>query len=258
MKLGAQMYSVRTETQNAESLRNTFLRLKEIGYESAQLSGTYDVDAETVKSFIEESGLIIPSTHRKPDDVMYNTEKEIAFHKTIGASLIGIGGMPAKYQGSVEAVRQFIKDMDEPIRKIKDAGLKFTYHNHDWEFAPLEGTCIYDILIEEAPEMEFMHDVYWSHYAGVDMFAYVKRILDAGRVTDIHFKDMKKGDASSRLSMCPCGEGVIDFKKLVALCESYGVRNAYVEQDNAPDLGDVFAQMKTSFDNLFPIFKAYR
>ena len=106
--------------------------------------------------------------------------------------------------------------------------------------------------------MEFMHDVYWSHYAGVDMFAYVKRILDAGRVTDIHFKDMKKGDASSRLSMCPCGEGVIDFKKLVALCESYGVRNAYVEQDNAPDLGDVFAQMKTSFDNLFPIFKAYR
>ena len=47
MKLGAQMYSVRTECQTKEALRNTFLKLKEIGYESAQLSGTYDVDAET-------------------------------------------------------------------------------------------------------------------------------------------------------------------------------------------------------------------
>ena len=257
MKLGAQMYSVRTEAQTKESLRNTFFKLKEIGYESAQLSGTYDVDAETVKSFIEESGLIIPSTHRKPDEVMYNTDHEIEFHKTIGADLIGIGGMPAKYHGSVEAVRQFIKDMKEPIKKINAAGMKFTYHNHEWEFKALEGTCIYDILIEEAPEMEFMHDVYWSHYAGVDMMNYVEKICKAGRVTDIHFKDMAKV-VTGRVSMCPCGEGVIDFKSLIALCEKYGVRNAYVEQDNAPDLGDVFEQMKTSFDNLFPIIKAYR
>ena len=89
------------------------------------------------------------------------------------------------------------------------------------------------------------------------MMGYVKRILDTGRVTDIHFKDMLPV-VNGPLSMCPCGEGVIDFKALVALCESYGVKNAYVEQDNAPDLGDVFAQMKTSFDNLYPIFKAYR
>ena len=257
MKLGAQMYSVRTECQDANSLRNTFLKLKEIGYESAQLSGTYDVDAATVKACIEESGLIIPSTHRNPENVLNFTEREIEFHKAIGADLIGIGGMPQRYHGSVEGVRQFIKDMKEPIKKINDAGMKFTYHNHEFEFAPLEGTCIYDILIAEAPEMEFMHDVYWSHYAGVDMMGYVKKILDAGRVTDIHFKDMAKVK-NGRNSMCPCGEGVIDFKALVALCEKYGVRNAYVEQDNAPDSGDVFGEMKKSFDNLFPIFKAYR
>lgn len=257
MKLGAQMYSVRTECTDAKSLRNTFLKLKEIGYESAQLSGTYDVDAEIVKSCILESGLVIPATHRNPENVLNFTEKEIDFHKTIGASLIGIGSMPPRYRESVEGVRQFIKDMREPIKKIGDAGLKFTYHNHSWEFAPLEGTCIYDVLIEEAPEMEFMHDVYWSRYAGVDTIGYLKRICEAGRVTDIHFKDMKKA-ANGPLSMCPCGEGIIDFTELVALCESYGVKNAYIEQDNAPDLGDVFAQMKTSFDNLFPIFKAYR
>ncbi len=257
MKLGAQMYSVRTECQNAESLRNTFLKLKEIGYESAQLSGTYDVDAKTVKACIEESGLIVPSTHRNPENVLNFTEKEIEFHKTIGADLIGIGGMPARYKGSLEAVRQFIKDMNEPIKKIKDAGMKFTYHNHEWEFDALDGTCIYDVLIEEAPEMEFMHDVYWSYYAGVDMMGYVEKLCKSGRVTDIHFKDMAKV-RTERNSMCPCGEGVIDFKSLVALCEKYGVRNAYVEQDNAPDFGDVFAQMKISFDNLYPIFKAYR
>ena len=257
MKLGAQMYSVRTETQTAEALKNTFFKLKEIGYESAQLSGTYDVDAETVKACIEESGLVIPATHRNPYEIIKNTEKEIKFHKTIGADLIGIGGMPQQYASSVEAVREFIKLMKEPIKKIKDAGLKFTYHNHEWEFASLEGTCVYDIFIEEAPEFEFMYDVYWTRYAGVDTVAYLKKICEGGRVTDIHFKDMAK-KLNGRNSMCPCGEGVIDFKELVAICEKYGVRNAYVEQDNAPELGDVFEQMKTSFDNLYPIFKAYR
>ena len=257
MKLGAQMYSVRTECQDANSLRNTFLKLKEIGYDSAQLSGTYDVDAETVKSFIEESGLLIPSTHRNPENVINFTDREIEFHKTIGADLIGIGGMPQRYHGSVEAVRRFIKDMEEPIKKIKDAGMKFTYHNHEFEFAPLEGTCIYDVLVEEATDFEFMHDVYWSHYAGVDMMGYVEKLCKGGRITDIHFKDMAKV-RTGRSSMCPCGEGVIDFKSLIALCEKYDVRYAYVEQDNAPELGDVFAQMKTSFDNLSPLIKAYK
>ena len=112
-------------------------------------------------------------------------------------------------------------------------------------------------VIEEAPEMEFMHDVYWSHYAGVDMMGYVKKICELGRVTDIHFKDMAKV-VTGRSSMCACGEGVINFNELVKLCESYGVKNAYVEQDNAPDFGDSLAQMKISFDNLYPIFKAYR
>ena len=33
----------------------------------------------------------------------------------------------------------------------------------------------------------------------------------------------------------------------------YGIENILVEQDNAPALGDVFAQMKTSFEHLNPI-----
>ena len=80
---------------------------------------------------------------------------------------------------------------------------------------------------------------------------YIKLFGESGRMRNIHFKDMK---TSPKGDICPCGQGVIDFAPLKELCEKYGIENAFVEQDNAPDLGDVFVQMKESFDNLKPLF----
>ena len=48
-------------------------------------------------------------------------------------------------------------------------------------------------------------------------------------------------------------EGVTDFRPIAKLCKKYGIENILVEQDNAPDLGDVFLQMKSSFEHLDPI-----
>ena len=39
MKLGVQLYSVRDVCQDAAGLRETFRRIKEIGYDAVQVSG---------------------------------------------------------------------------------------------------------------------------------------------------------------------------------------------------------------------------
>ena len=79
---------------------------------------------------------------------------------------------------------------------------------------------------------------------------YIKRI-GPDRMTNIHFKDMA---SEPKGAICPCGEGVIDFAPVIKLCDSLGIPYALVEQDNAPDSGDSFAQMKISHDNLRPLF----
>ena len=250
MKLGAQFYSLRTECTTPEGIYNSMKKVKEIGYEIMQLSGAGDIEAERLKSYVDEFSLPITCTHKPYDSIVNDTENLIKYHRIIGCPVIGLGSMPGPARQSLEATRQFIESMKEPIKKIKDAGLRFAYHNHAFEFEPLEGTRIFDVLFEELPEADFIQDVYWTRFAEVDTIEIFEQIAKAGRMTNIHFKDMK---TEPKGEICPCGEGVTDFKPLALLCKKYGIENIHVEQDNAPMLGDVFAQMKSSFDHLNPI-----
>ena len=55
-------------------------------------------------------------------------------------------------------------------------------------------------------------------------------------------------------AICPCGDGVIDFAFILALCDRLGIPEALVEQDNAPETESSYACMKKSFDALAPLF----
>ena len=67
MKLGAQLYSVRTFLQTEEELKNTFIKIKNIGYENVQLSGAPQMDAYFLKTVSEENALPIVCTHSPYD-----------------------------------------------------------------------------------------------------------------------------------------------------------------------------------------------
>ena len=247
MKLGAQFFSIRDNTQSAEGLKRSFAEMKKIGYEVVQLSAIGPIEAEIIKSYVDEYSLPVTCTHQSFDNIVNNTEKTIKDHQIYGCPVIGLGSMPNEYRGSIEGAREFLKAISEPMKKIEASGLKFAYHNHAFEF---ERVNVYDLFIEEAPSLNFILDTYWIKFAGYDHLDYIKKI-GVERMTNVHFKDMltePKGD------ICPCGVGVIDFKPVVELCVSLGIPYALVEQDNAPSSGDSFGQMKISHDNLRPLF----
>ena len=251
MKLGAQFYSIRTATTTPADLLESMRKIKAIGYDVMQASGICQIDGKELKSFIDETELPITCTHRPFDEIVSNTKECIEFHNDINCPVIGLGAMAEKYRTSYEGLKEFKKIMEEPVKKIRDAGLRFAYHNHAFDFAIADGVKVYDFLIEEMPDIDFILDVYWVHYAGEDYKKYIKLLGESNRMTDIHFKDMKN---EPKGPICPCGDGVIDFAPLVPLCDSLGIKNAHVEQDNAPELGDVFVQMESSFKHLKPMF----
>lgn len=255
MKLGAQFHSIKTQCKTPEMLKVAFKKIKDIGYEVAQMSGICEIDAELLKSYSEEYELPIACTHKPFNSIVNNTDELIKFHKIIGSPIIGLGSMPPNYRESLDGIREFLKVISEPVKKIKAAGLKFTYHNHAFEFETRDGAVVFDFLFEEAPDFDFIFDVYWSDFAGVDTMQYLEKVLKAGRMTDVHLKDML---SKPQGPICPCGEGVIDFVPIIELCDKYGVKNAHVEQDNAYQLGDVFEQMKTSYTNMYPLIVASR
>lgn len=248
MKLGAQFYSIRDNTTTPEDLYKTFKAIKEIGYEIAQMSAICDIDPELLRSYSEELDLPITCTHSPFERIVNDTDKLIEEHKIYGCPTIGLGSMPNEYRDG--GVYDFIDIIREPLRKIKAAGLDFAYHNHAFEFEKVDGKLVYDILIDELPDLSFIVDTYWVKYAGYDYLEYIKR-LGPSRIKNVHFKDMKTEPSGD---ICPCGEGVIDFKPVIELCDKLGIVNALVEQDNAPDSGDSIGQMAISYNNIKNLF----
>lgn len=251
MKIGAQLYSLRTACTTPEDLKVTFEKVKNMGYDMVQASAICQIDPHLLRSYVDEYSLPVICTHRSLVEITERTKECIEFHKIIGCPCIGLGAMPNEARGSLESLKNFVEMLKEPVKKIRDAGLSFAYHNHAFEFENWDGVIPYDYLLENT-DFDYIHDVYWSTYAGKDPSYYVKLLGECGRMQNIHFKDMISAPQGA---ICPCGDGIIDFARLATECKKYGIENVYVEQDNAPDLGDPFAQMEKSYKHLKTLFE---
>ena len=251
MKLGAQFYSIRDHAQTPEGIRNCFREMKNIGYTVTQMSAIGPIEAEALRDISLEFDMPIVCTHVNGNELLLDPDKFIREHKIYSCPVIGIGGMPVEYRGTLDGLKAFVKDFTPVAKKINDAGLRFAYHNHAFEFDLLDGVLPYDYLLESFESLDFILDVYWVKYAEQDYMKYIK-LIGNKRMQNIHFKDML---TEPKGKICPCGKGVIDFAPVKALCEEIGIANALVEQDNAPDSGDSFSEMRTSFNNLSYLFK---
>lgn len=145
--------------------------------------------------------------------------------------------------GSIEEVKQSIDTLNKASEAAKKAGIMMAYHNHDKEFATLDGKVIYDRLLTETnPDILKMElDLCWVTAAGVDPVALFKK--HPGRFPLWHAKDYdkeKKGPA-------PVGTGIVDFKRIFANAEIAGMLHFFVEHDMP---ADPFASITQSITNL--------
>ncbi len=115
--------------------------------------------------------------------------------------------------------------------KCNAAGLKFLYHNHNFEFEKNKnGIVPIDYMLEHLdPKIaNFQMDLYWVTKAGVDPVDYFKKY--PGRFKIWHVKDM---DDEGRFA--PVGQGNIDFARILANAKLSGMKYYIVEQDQIFD-----------------------
>lgn len=251
---GAQMYSVRGLTQTAEGLDGALKAISEMGYTSVQLSGhSPEIDIYLIKDMLDKYGLRCYATHTSFKDIEENTDEVIKRHKLWNCEYPGVGSMPFDMAGTEEGIRAFAKRAEAMAEKLADAGLKFIYHNHAFEFQRFGGITGMDILFDEFRKTQFELDVFWVQTGGGDPVEWIKKV--AGRMDVVHFKEMvgclpdKTTRSMSR--MAPIGEGNLDWRRIQQACDDTGVKYAFIEQDNANDEPDHgLGCMKTSITNL--------
>jgi sugar phosphate isomerase/epimerase len=245
MKIGAQLYTVREFTQTVPDFTATMKKIADIGYKYVQVSGIGPISAQNVADICSANGLEIVITHTPPNRVKDDTSNVIEEHKIMGAKYIGIGSMPGEYGRNVEGVKRFMADFTPAAEQIKNAGMKFMYHNHAFEFEKYDGLRMIEYLMEGMPQTGFTLDTYWVQYAGASPVAWLRRLRD--RVPVVHFKDM--AFVKDKQVMCEVGEGNLHWPVIFTVCKDSGVEYALVEQDDCYGV-DPFECLATSFKNL--------
>ena len=119
--------------------------------------------------------------------------------RTLGSEYVVLASVPQEQRGSLDAARQLASAFNGFGEVCRAGGLQFGYHNHNFEFAPLDGTNMYNILLENTDPalVKFELDAFWASFAGVDPVEVLGRL--AGRVPLLHAKDMEAGEAKATL-----------------------------------------------------------
>ncbi len=251
-KIGVQLFSVRDTMQNAEDIRMTFRKLKELGYDVAQTAGCA-IPYEEFGRIAREEGIEICGTHDDFGMMVNDTEQAIKNHELLGAKIMGVGGASV---GGVESCEEFIAQVNALMKKIGPMGYKFSYHNHSAEFMPLKnGKCPMEMLLEglDPQYTSFCLDTYWVQYAGADVRHWIEKL--SGRIDILHLKDMGNRPTDSWLPepyITEIGQGNLWWQGIVEAAEKAGVRYYVVEQDSCP--GDPFDSLKISSDYLHKNF----
>lgn len=246
MKIAAQLYTLRDYCKNLTDIESTFERVKDMGYTAVQMSGMDFSQPEKLAKLVEKYGFEVCLTHMPFDRMLNDTDKLIEEHKMYGCNTIGLGGLPDMYRTSKQGYVDFATIINNIVKKLRVADMKFSYHNHAFELVKYDGTTALDILFENtSDDCLFTLDLYWLQAGGAFPASYLEKYK--GRVQTAHFKDMAVCKDVSVMS--PVGEGNMDYKLLADVAIKTGVAFAAVEQDDCYD-ANPFDCLKTSFDNI--------
>ncbi len=255
-KIGVQIFTIRDFLGNADQIRQSFKRLKSIGYYYIQTAGTPAISYKEFGEIAKECGLSICGTHDNLKMMIENPKQAIENHKLLGTNIMGCGG--GGYEGSDNSWRTLGYHTDEQLfgqidmlnkaaANIAPAGFKLSYHNHGWEFAKYKDKIVLQHILDgtDPEKVSICLDVYWAQYGGADVRQLIKQ-LD-GRIDILHLKDMARGE--SEPYMAYVGEGNFYWEGIIEQAKESGVKYFIVEQDDCQKR-DPFECLEKSFDYL--------
>jgi sugar phosphate isomerase/epimerase len=241
--IGAQLYTVRRELE--KDFEGTLARVAALGYREVEFAGYFNHKPEEVRRVLARHGLAAPSAHFQLAEWRGDLQPLIDAAHAVGHDYLLLAWTPPEVRKTLDDYRRLAELCNRAGERLHGAGLQFAYHNHDFEFAPVEGRTPYDLLLERTDPrlVKLEMDLYWIVKGGGRPVEYFERW--PGRYPLLHVKDM---DATAKRDFTEVGRGVIDFKTVFAHAGRAGVRHYFVEQDETP--GSPFDSLKISIDNL--------
>ncbi|MDT5271846.1 MAG: hypothetical protein QOH49_4032 [Acidobacteriota bacterium] len=242
-KIGMQLYTVRRELE--KDFEGTLQKVAALGYREVEFAGYFGHKPEGVRSILKRLKLDAPAAHVQLSELRGDLRPSIDAAHVIGHKYLLLAWTPPEERRTLDQYRRLADLCNEAGARMLREGVQFAYHNHDFEFAPIEGQVPYDLLLERTDPrlVKLEMDLYWTIKGGASPVEYFER--HPGRFHLLHVKDM---DSTPRRFFADVGKGIIDFKPIFARAARAGVRHYFVENDEPA--GSPFDSLRVSIEYL--------
>jgi sugar phosphate isomerase/epimerase len=210
--IGVQLYSLRTEL--AQDFAGTIQELAQIGYPVLEGYNGMPLGHAAIARLIKSHGLQMPSCHL-PLPFGENERMVKQAIEQYDLQYAVLPWMSPDLFQTIDDVKRVCAQLNQARLLLESYGVSLGYHNHEFEFALVEGRSAYEIMLAELdPGIVLEVDVYWAQTAGQDPIALVRRL--GKRAPLLHLKDGPANIAVRDAPMVPLGEGNVDVSGVVA------------------------------------------
>lgn len=228
-----QLYSSRNFGTAADAVH----RVSDLGYSAVEGYGALFADADAraaLAAVLSETGTTMPTAHVGLDTLEAGGD--------IAAELagMGVGSVFVPHIGpdmrpkDANGWRAFGARVEAAGASVRAQGLRFGWHNHDFEFEALpDGSIPMDHLLTADLDWEF--DVAWCVRAKTDPLPWITKYAD--RITAAHVKDLAPaGEKTDEDGWSDPGTGTMDWSAISAALKATGhVKQWVMEHDNPSD-----------------------
>jgi len=257
--VGIQLYSIRDAMDN--DVPGSLQKVADMGYKYLELASYsngkfYNYAPAEFKKMVSDLGMEVLSSHTQVEaaGITLDNAKIMAdAHAELGVKYC-VQPWVNDEDRNIETYKKMIGDWNEVGKIMKEVGIQFGYHNHNFEFVNIDGIVpYYDLFMPEmdADLITMEIDLYWVTKAGQDPVEMFNKY--PGRFQLFHLKDMYEETEPYfdviKDDIAPVGAGLIDFKSIMAAKDIAGMKYFFVEDDNQGN-GKPFEGIQTSINSI--------
>jgi sugar phosphate isomerase/epimerase len=241
--IGLQMWSLRDYAK--KDLAGTFARLRALGIVQVETAGLYDNDVATYRAALDKAGLKCSGAHIGYDAWKKDAAAAAREAKALGARFTTCAWVKGENAFSREDALRAAGVFNASAQACAAEGLRFTYHSHGYEFVPSPEGTLWDTIVKNTDTLVgFEIDVFWVKAGGFDPAKLIAGL--AGRVPQLHVKDMAKGltfppgsSSAPETANVVVGTGQIDWPAVFRAAKAAGAEAYYVEDESADPWGQI-------------------
>ena len=247
--LGVQLYSIRAEM--GKDPMGTLKQLSAMGYKNVEHANYvnrkfYGWSASEFKKILDDLGLYMPSGHTVLTGAHWDATKKdfndswkytVEDAAILGQKYVISPWLDEKLRKSYDEMKGFMDVFNKSGELCKKSGMKFGYHNHDFEFSQkLNDQKVFDIILQNTdPELVIQQlDIGNMYHAGGIALDTMQQY--PGHFQSMHVKDEikseKAGEMGGHYESTVLGKGIIPVKEIVDLGKKSGTIHFIIEQES--------------------------